>query len=60
MSNVFFTCKIDDHVTIENEKFVKKMNYIDVQCCMICVNKRKCDENDTIIQNVDENEKENT
>ena len=60
MPSAFPTCKIDDHVAAENGGLAKGMGYIDVQCCMVCVDKRKCDGGGTAIQNVDGSEKENT
>lgn len=49
--SAFPTCKIDDRIATKSERLIERMNFVNVQCCMICVEKRQCDEGDLAVQN---------
>ena len=50
LPSAFPTCKIGDRTAAESERLIKRMGFVDVQCCMVCMEERQCGRGGTAIE----------
>ena len=56
----FPKCQIGDPTAAESGRLIEEMGFSNVQCCMVCVEKRQCGEGGTAVKNGNGSEEEST
>lgn len=60
LPSAFPTCKIGDRTATESKRLIKRMGFVDIQCCIVCVEKRQCGGGGTAVKNGARSEEEDT